>query len=501
MSGKTLHEFTGWREFIWPIHAFELKKVVPMLLLFFFITFNYTILRDVKDTLIVTAAGAEAVPFIKVWGTVPAAVLFMLTYSELSNYLSRETLFYLTISFFLLFFILFVTVLYPNRSALTPHELVDQLHDSLPAGLHGLVECVHHWTYALFDIVAELWGSAVLSLLFWGFANDITKISEAKRFYALFGIGANLSLLVSGPLSVHVSNIRKLVPAGVDAWQISLNYITSFVVIAGLCTMALYWWIHRYVLTEPALYDPEEKKAREAKPKLGLIESLKYLGSSKYVLCIAAIVICYGVCMNLLEVTWKAQLKLQYPDPNDYNTFMGYFSTVTGLTTLFMMLFVGGNLLRRSWTLTAMLTPAVLLITGVAFFGIVLFKEHLSAWIIAFGTTPLFLAVMVGTVQNVMTKASKYSLLDPSKEMVYIPLDPETKVKGKAVIDLVGSRFGKSGGAIIQQILLLVFGSLSAITPYIAICLFVFIVIWMVAVRSLGRQFAFISFVKAGEKV
>jgi AAA family ATP:ADP antiporter len=501
MSAKTPHEFSKWRGFLWPIHGYELKKVVPMLLLFFFITFIYTILRDTKDTLIVTAAGAEALPFIKVWGTMPAAVLFMLAYSELSNYISREALFYCTISFFLAFFAIFALVLYPNRDLINPHALADTLKEMVPQGLYGLVECFRHWTYALFDIFAELWGSAVLGLLFWGFANDITKISEAKRFYALFGIGANLSLLVSGPLSVSVSNIRKLVPAGVDAWQISLNYLMGFVVIAGLITIGIYWWINRYVLTEPSLFDPEEKKARETKPKLSLKESLTYLASSRYILCIAAIVICYGICINLLEVTWKAQLRLQYPDPNDFNTFMGYFSTITGLTTLFMMLFVGGNLLRRSWKLTAMLTPLILMVTGACFFSFILFKDMLAVYITALGTTPLFLAVIIGTVQNVLSKASKYSLLDPSKEMVYIPLDPETKVKGKAVIELVGSRFGKSGGSFVQQVLLLFFGTLSAITPYIAVTLFVFIAIWILAVRSLSQQFAFISFVKAGEKI
>jgi AAA family ATP:ADP antiporter len=501
MSAKTPSEFSRWREFLWPIHGYELKKVIPMLFLFFFITFIYTILRDTKDTLIVTAAGAEALPFIKVWGTMPAAILFMLIYSELSNYISREALFYCTISFFMAFFVLFATVLYPNRDVLNPHAFADSLRTMLPLGLHGLVECIHHWTYALFDIFAELWGSAVLGLLFWGFANDITKISEAKRFYALFGIGANLSLLVSGPLSVSVSNIRKSVPEGVDAWQISLNYLTSFVVVAGLITIGIYWWIHRYVLTEPAFFDPTEIKARKTKPKLSLRESMKYLASSRYILCIAAIVICYGVCINLLEVTWKAQLKIQYPDPNDYNTFMGYFTTITGLTTLFMMLFVGGNLLRRSWKLTAMITPVILLVTGACFFSFIIFKDMLAIYIIALGTTPLFLAVIVGTIQNVLSKASKYSLFDPSKEMVYIPLDPETKVKGKAVIDLVGSRFGKSGGALVQQVLLLFFGTLSAITPYIAITLFICIAVWILAVRSLSQQFSFISFVKAGEKV
>ena len=461
-----------------------------MLFLFFFITFNYTILRDTKDTLIVTTAGAESLPFIKVWGTMPVAIIFMLVYAQLCNYFNRELLFYIVVSFFLIFFVLFTTLLYPNKESLCPTTLSNYLLSNLPQGLQGFVACIRYWPYTLFDIFAELWGSAVLGLLFWGFANDTTKISEAKRFYALFGIGANLSLLVSGPLSICVSNIRSKVPENVDAWHISLYYLTGFVVAAGFAIMITYWWIHRYVLTDKAHYDPKEIKKREERTKVGLWESLTYLVSSPYILCIAAIVICYGICINLLEVTWKDQLRTLYPNPNDYNTFMGYFSSATGITTLLMMLFVGGNLLRKSWYLTALATPAALLLTGTTFFGTLLFEGHLKGCIAFFGTTTLFLTVIIGAIQNIICKASKYSLLDPSKEMAYIPLDNNTRNKGKAVIDVVGSRLGKSGGSLIQQILLLSFGSLSAITPYIAVILFFIIWTWIRAVNGLNKQFS-----------
>lgn len=497
---ETKPEFSKWRAFFWPVHAYELKKLLPMFFMFFFISFNYTILRDTKDTLVVTSSGAETIPFLKVWGVVPAAVIFMIIYAKLSNILSKENLFYVTIVPFLVFFALFAYILYPNRELLHPNASADYLQSFLPQGLYGLVAVYRNWTYSLFYILSELWGSVVLSLLFWGFANDITRVLEAKRFYSLFGLGANLALLCSGPAIVLVSDIRKHLPPGADAWQVSLNYLMGLVVIAGLAVIAIYWWINRNVLTDPKFYDPtEEKKAKKSKPKMGILESFAFLAKSKYILCLAILVIAYGICINLVEVTWKNQLKLQYPNANDYSTFMGKFSFVTGLVTILMMLFVGGNLIRRKgWGFAAMVTPIVLLITGAGFFAFVLFRENLSGYIAMLGTTPLMLAVIFGAAQNIMSKSAKYSLFDPTKEMAYIPLDQESKVKGKAAIDVVGARLGKSGGSFVQQALLVGFGSIAAITPYVAAILFIIIFAWIFAVKALNKQFVALTGEKPG---
>ncbi len=492
MSQETKKEFGRWRSFFWPIHSFELKKVLPMFLMFFCISFNYTILRDTKDTLIVTApgSGAEAIPFIKVWCVVPCAILFMLIYAKLSNVLSKQALFYAVTAPFLVFFGLFATVLYPARDLLHPTVAADSLQAILPEGLMGLVALFRNWTYALFYVLAELWGSVMLSLMFWGFANEISRVSEAKRFYALFGIGANIALLCSGPAIILVSDIRRHVPEGVDAWGISLNLLMGMVVIAGVLIMCTYWWINRYVLTDARFYNADELKKKKEKPKLSITESFKYLAKSPYMGCLAILVIAYGIAINVIEVTWKSQLKLQYPNSNDYSTFMGYFSTFTGAVTVLMMLFVGGNVIRKfGWTKAALVTPVVLLITGIAFFALILFRDNLGGMIATLGTTPLMLAVVIGMIQNIMSKSSKYSLFDPTKEMAYIPLDQEQKVKGKAAIDVVGARLGKSGGSFIQQGLLVVFGSMAAITPYLAIVLIVIIFAWIFASKALGKQF------------
>merc|ERR1711924_146855 len=140
---------------------------------------------------------------------------------------------------------------------------------------------------------------------------------------------------------------------------------------------------------------------------------------------------------------------------------------------------------KIGWGTAALITPIVLFVTGIAFFSLVLFSDALTPSIASLGMTPLFAAVLVGAAQNIFSKSSKYSLFDPCKEMAYIPLDQETKVKGKAAIDVVCNPLGKSGGALIQQFLILGFGSLAASTPYLGVILLLFIVMWINAARSL----------------
>lgn len=128
-------------------------------------------------------------------------------------------------------------------------------------------------------------------------------------------------------------------------------------------------------------------------------------------------------------------------------------------------------------------------VTGLGFFFTNIFPGALSPVTALLGTTPLMLAVFLGAAQNIMSKSSKYSLFDPCKEMAYIPLDKESKTKGKAAIDVIGNPLGKSGGAMIQQILIFGVGSLAAATPYLAVILTGLVFFWFKAANSLAKQF------------
>ncbi|ESW22691.1 hypothetical protein PHAVU_005G174000 [Phaseolus vulgaris] len=467
------------------VEVATLKKIVPLGMMFFCILFNYTILRDTKDVLVVTAKGssAEIIPFLKTWVNLPMAIGFMLLYTKLANVLSKQALFYSIILPFIAFFGAFGFVLYPLSNYIHPEALADKLLNILGPRFLGPLAIMRIWSFCLFYVMAELWGSVVISVLFWGFANQITTVEEAKRFYPLFGLGANVALVFSGRTVKYFSHLRNNLGPGVDGWAISLKAMMSIVVGMGLAICAIYWWVNSYVPL------PTRSKKKKEKPKMGTMESIKFLVSSKYIRDLATLVVAYGISINLVEVTWKSKLKAQFPSPNEYSSFMGDFSTATGIATFAMMLLSQFIFDKYGWGVAAKITPTVLLLTGVGFFSLILFGGPVAPVIAKFGMTPLLAAVYVGALQNIFSKSAKYSLFDPCKEMAYIPLDEDTKVKGKAAIDVVCNPLGKSGGALIQQFMILTFGSLANSTPYLGGVLLVIVLAWLAAAKSLDSQF------------
>jgi ATP:ADP antiporter, AAA family len=472
------------------VSTFTWQKIVPLGLMFFCILFNYTILRDTKDVLVVTApgSGAEIIPFLKTWVNLPMAIGFTVLYTKLSNVLNNEQLFYTCIFPFIAFFGAFAFVLYPMQEMLHPTEWAKALLTEMGPRWAGPIAIIRNWTYCLFYVMAELWGSVVVSVLFWGFANQITTVDEAKQFYPLFGLGANVALIFSGRAVKIFSQIRAGLPAGVDGWGLSLKGLMSMVVVGGLIITAVFWYLNRTVVPRVQGAIPKRKKAK--KEPMGVGESFAILAKNPYIRDLAFLVVAYGISINLVEVTWKSKIKAQFPNPNDYSAFMGDFSTATGAVTFTMMIVSRWIFAKFGWGMAALITPTVLLLTGVVFFALVLFSGPLTPGLATLGLTPLYAAVLVGAAQNIFSKSSKYSLFDPCKEMAYIPLDSETKTKGKAAIDVICNPLGKSGGALIQQFMIIGFGSLAASTPYLGLILLAVVCLWLFAAKDLDWRFA-----------
>ncbi|KAE9515804.1 ADP,ATP carrier protein 1 [Candidatus Liberibacter asiaticus] len=181
-----------------------------------------------------------------------------------------------------------------------------------------------------------------------------------------------------------------------------------------------------------------------------------------------------------------------YPTHNSYAQFMGQFIQWTGIVTIVFMI-LGSNILKSfRWFTSAIITPLMILITGGGFFVFVIFEDALLPFTEdVIKLVPLALAVFLGSLQNVLSKATKYTMFDSTKEMAFIPLDDEFRTKGKAVVDVIGGRMAKSGGAVIQSFIFMLFpmATFSSIVPYLAVFFLCLMFIWIYVVNQLSKEY------------
>lgn len=451
-----------------PILPSELPSFASLSTLMFLFIYVFTTVRDTKDTLVVSHCGAESIPLLKLYGVMPAAAVFIVMYGRASSALGRDALFYATLIPFFAFYALFGFVLYPLRDTIHFPSAAEGGAAGAGVGMAGkAMGLLRYWSYSLYFIVSELWASAGVPLLFWQCANDVTPLHRAKRFYPLFAVFGNMAPILSGRVMSYVVSRYSDDDVG---FGMTLKALAAIKV--GICAAIVVLYRSVYAAAdrrareeEMARVNAKLNKARRGdwvevdvslnkpkpkKKKTTLAESMRELSKSPALRSMATMVLCYNVCIELTEVLWKALLRQSYPSKSSYMSFMATFSQTVGYVALVLQLCASAIIRTLGWKISAMLTPLAMVLLALPFFGAVAVGEERGV--------PLATALLIGTAQNVVSKVTKYSLFDPCKEMAYIPLGPDAKVRGKAAVDVLGARLGRSVGSASQQLLVFTAG-------------------------------------------
>ena len=117
--------------------------------------------------------------------------------------------------------------------------------------------------------------------------------------------------------------MRSTLAPGVDAWAVSLRYLMGAVLASGGVLLGAYKHMQDKIVSK--IEESKEAKGvpKKKKERMTMKESAKFLLSSQYIRDLALLVISYGMCINIVEVSWKAKLKQAFPNPNEYSAFMG----------------------------------------------------------------------------------------------------------------------------------------------------------------------------------
>lgn len=468
----------------------------------FFTIINYKILKASKDSLIVPSIGAEAVNFIKFYLVVPSAVLFTMIYVKLANIFRFGQIYVGLGIFFMLYFAIFALGCYPYQETLHPSsQLISELL-SQEVDLIGFRLAISHfkwfiliyskWTYAIFYIVAELWGSTMIFLMFWQFSNQIVSLNQAKRLYPMINLLGSAGTFAAGSILSLITDL---------SFHIPVKELFTLMIANTAIILLLFLYVRKSVLVDE--HAIVAIKASNIKTKLSFIDSMKLIFRSRYLGYVVILVICYGMSINLLEGPWKAIIKAQYPTPSGYLRFMGTVHQFNGLLAILFSI-IGTAVLRQfNWFVAALVTPIVIFIMGLFFYCAMLLNNSASTFVsLLIHSDWLLITVVLGAIVNIFAQSSKFGLFDPTKEMAYIPLVPELRSKGKAVVDVIGYKFAKSITAFMQSLIFMLFplATYNSLTPILMLIFVAVSIIWIADIWLLNKEYVVISHKMEDEK-
>lgn len=476
---------------LWPIRNNELSRFIPMSFLMFLILFTQNILRVLKDTVLITETEAQVIAFAKIYCITPAAAIFIIIYAKMINHFSFSKIFYYLTVGFISYFLIFAFLFYPNIEFFhCSKSWINNLTVKYPY-LKWYLTLVGNWSYILFYTLSELWPNIFYILLFWQLANSITNKEEAARFYTLFSLFGNSSLVVVGLLLMNLSSEHTILRHFFENANNKLILIQASTILISFCSILSCLLVKQITKKETNRIKKINLKSITQK-KMTLSESFKYISTSSYLWLMLICSAAFGLVMNLVEAVWKSKIKDLYPSMNEYAYFNSLCILWTGIAIMLITV-VGNNLVRiYGWFFAAVIPPIIIAVTGLVFFMLIIFDKNIVSYLDNFILiSPLLLAVIIGAVQNILAKGAKYALTDPLQQMLYQPLDEELKTKGKAAVDLLSTKIGKgSSGLFLSMIFTFMpHASFNSISPVLSIIFAVVCVAWIISLKKIHLRY------------
>ena len=383
----------------------------------FFIIGGYWLLRSIKDPIIATINGVEAIPKAKMLSVVVVTV-GVGVYNELYDRFQPYQLFYIIGGFYTgLFAIIGMLLLHPVYGISNT--------EADPTRFLGWV------SYC----AIESFGSIGVTN-FWAFANSVYDLERAKKSYGLLIACAQLGS-VSGPTLVTQAafiGIPGLYFCGAGCM--------------GLMVLMVFFYVQRFgtgadgsemITLSDTAGTAGNKPAK--KEKAGILEGLYLVAKYSYVQGITAISCIFMVEVTILDYAMKVLAKDKFSNehPDDpiaateaFAQFMGYFGQATNTLSFCLSLF-GTSAVIRTLGLqkTLLLFPSLLLGAG--------------AFIYSAPSLELVFIMMLAL------KALSYALNNPCKELLYQPTSKAVKFKAKSWIDIFGQRGAKALGSVVTN--------------------------------------------------
>lgn len=410
----------------------------------------------------------------------PASILSYMLYVKLIQHFKLSTLFYGIVCFFIVFWALYAFVLYPYQDQIIPSTLVDKLTLILGRNHQHWVASLRYWMHVLFFLMEELWTQMIVSVMYWGFVNNICSIQQAKKFYSFF-ISCGVVGLIASALSIVYYSQRY------TSYVYVLQILISHVIVCAIISMILFRWAHTLLGTKMVY---EDYTTLISSNRGSLLFGLRHIFLSPYLVCLAVVATSINFCQTLLEGTLESYVRGSVVDITAYRSAFAYRIFFISILALVGSFIAGKVVQKFGWMVMASIGPITAGL-GCLFFVMSYFKNSmLSSYIGNYIPIIDRYIIIFGYIEVIMLRAVGLTFYEEIVQIAYIPLNHEEKTEGKAAIDMVSTRFGKAGSSWLQLILLAVFrtNDIQKCSGVLAFILFVIVIIWYKAISFISGK-------------
>lgn len=431
-----------WLSLIVNLKPGEEKLVLLLFLCFFLIAAPHTIIKALRYADILTKIGTGALPLAYLLSAVITG-LAVFSHSRIHRKVSSQ----LMITASLVFFI--VTGVLLNFLLMTNY------------GGKSVFLSYFFWVWATVLTI-------VLITQFWSIINDVFNIREAKRLIGFCGSGGILGGAVGGLLAKFLTQANLanlLLPLACGLLFICLFIVRAIFVIGQ----------KKLSKVPPAA---SEKVSSEV-PKAGFKDTFDAVRKNKYLVLISVLVIITVIVTTFIDFQFSSAVNEKYDSKEAQQAFFGLFYAGLLTFSFFLSLFITSNIFRNFRVrVPLLLSPVVLLLISVGSL---------------FMPFTIILAVLIKGGEESLG----FSLNQPVREILYIPVASNMKVKVKPFIDMFISRFAKVLAAIILLIYALTLGQeVNNYSPTLNISfskdlfyvITAFLIFWVLIGLSVGKE-------------
>lgn len=271
---------------------------------------------------------------------------------------------------------------------------------------------------ALLPWVLYIWSSifgVFIVMQFWLLANDLFDPREAKRLFGFIGAGAILGGVSGGFLSRGLAGIL-----GTS----NLLLVAGGMLIVEAVLVTLVWPLRRRDLPAPSQSPTSVTKRRSSAGGLSALQE------NRSVRLLAIALLLSTIATTLLDWQFKGITKIEFAGRTDeMAAFFGSLYAYLSLASFLVQTLLTGWVLRRFGIRVGLLALPVSLMLG-------------SSMILAYALIPWLSLLAAATSAKVAEGGLRFSIDKASMELMWLPVPPNIKEKGKSFVDTVVDRLG-----------------------------------------------------------